>query len=354
LAEGLAVLARDAASSSLLDYAPVDGAEAHRRAVAEWIRRTTQLAELDWQRLILCNGAQHAMHLAVSTLCSPGDVVLCEASTFPGMKAIAALAGIALAGVALDREGIEPEALDRRAAATGARILYVTPTLQNPTARTMGMARRQAIVEIARKRDLFIVEDDVYATYAAAMSDVLPLASLAPERSFYLGSASKSVAPGLRAGWLLPPSGSDWRERIVARLRASALALPAFGHALFARWVAEGEADAIIDVVRAEMRLRLDAARRVLGGVLEAASAPCALHVFAPLAPLEAERCFARAMEGGVVLTPPSAVMVDQGSASGLRICLGAAHDMGALTEALRVLADVFAGRSSPFEQAVL
>ncbi len=354
LTEGLIKIARNAGTGDFLDYSSVEGAEAHRRAAAQWITRTSSLGEVDWRRLILCNGAQHAMDLAFSALCSTGDSILCEAATFPGMRAIARLSGLRLHAVRMDAEGLEPDALDEAAGSTRARILYATPTLQNPTARVMGAARRRAVVEVARKRDLLIVEDDVYSAYAVERQDMPALASLVPERTFYVSSASKSIAPGLRVGWLLPPSAGDWRDRILARLRGAALALPAFGHALFARWVGDGTADEIIEAVRADMCLRLDAAREMLGARIEAPAVRSSLHVWVPLAPLEAERCVARAMEARIALTPPSAVALDPNAISGIRICLGGAPDINALGGALRVLAQALSGQSSPLEQAAV
>jgi DNA-binding transcriptional MocR family regulator len=295
------------------------------------------------------------MHLAFSTACSRGDTILCEAAIFPGTKAIAGSAGFRLKGVALDREGLEPEALDRAARETAARVLYVTPTLQNPTARIMSAKRRRAVVEIARKRDLLIVEDDVYASYATAVPDIPPLASLAPERSFYLSSASKSIAPGLRAGWLLPPPTGGWRDRILANARALGLALPGFGHALLSRWIEDGTADQICEAVRCEMRLRLDAACSILGSRLEMPPlGTSSLHVFAALAPIEAERCVARAMEQGIALTPPSTVVVEESMISGLRLCLGGAPDIASLTRALHGLAGALSGEAGRLEQTAV
>jgi DNA-binding transcriptional MocR family regulator len=354
LTDGLIALAGEARAGGFLDYAPVEGAEAYRRAAASWISRTASFGEVDWRRLILCNGAQHALDLIFSSACSPGDLVLCEAAIYPGMKAIAAQRGLRLRGISLDAEGLEPAALERAATRKGARLLYTTPTLQNPTARIMGEARRRAIVELAREHDLLIVEDDICASYANATQAVFPLAAMAPERSFYVSSASKAIAPGLRAGWLLPPRDGEWRERILARLRTSALALPAFGHALMARWIEDGTADRIGAAIREEMRQRLDAARRILGDRIEAPSVAAALHVWAPLAPVEAERCVARAMEKGIALTPPSAIIVDTGATSGLRICLGGAPDIATLESALRILARALSGESGRLEQSAL
>jgi len=293
------------------------------------------------------------MQLAFSVLCKRGDKVLVEAATFPGMKAIASLAGLRLHGVALDAEGLEPGALDRAARETGARILYAMPSLQNPTARSMSEGRRRSIVDLAREHDLIIVEDDVYAPYARK-AGIPPLASLAPERCFHLGSASKAIAPGLRAGWLLPPGGDAWRMPILMRLRASSLALPGFGHALLTRWIEDGTVERILDGVRAEIATRIDVARRILGGRIEWPAITETPHLWAPLPPVEAERCVARAIELGIALTPPAAVLVDAGAISGLRICLGGAPDTATLERALRALSDALGSALTPLEQTAL
>ena len=136
--------------------------------------------------------------------------MIVEAATFTGIKALAAHMNYRLVAAGMDAEGLTPEALDE-AARSGARVAYLLP-VQNPTARIMGLERRRAIVEVARKRDLMIVEDDLYGAYASELG-LPPLAALAPEQVFYVSGLSKSLAPGLRVGHCVPPTGDDWRER---------------------------------------------------------------------------------------------------------------------------------------------
>jgi DNA-binding transcriptional MocR family regulator len=177
-----------------LAYAPSAGLESQRRAGAAWLKRSAGLHGADWRRTLCCAGAQHALTLALSTLCRPGDTVLCEAATFPGFKALADHVGYRLRGVAMDEEGLLPEALDRAAADSGAKVIFVLPTLQNPTARSMSARRRAEIVAVARARDLTLVEDGIYAIFGNA-DEPPPLAVLAPERTYYVTGVSKSLAP---------------------------------------------------------------------------------------------------------------------------------------------------------------
>jgi DNA-binding transcriptional MocR family regulator len=226
--------------SSMLVYSPSAGEDDHRRAMADWLARTTPLKP-DWRNLAVTAGGQQAVALALGSLASSGDAILTEAGTYYGLRTLAEHAGYRLKGLQLDQEGLVPDALDRAAAATGARVLYITPTLHNPTGRTMSLKRREEIVRVARARDLWIVEDDVYALYAG--KTVTPIAALAPERTLYVSSLSKSLSAGLRVGILLTPGG-EHLERVLRALRATAYSAPALGPAVGAQWIEDGTADA--------------------------------------------------------------------------------------------------------------
>src|SRR5205807_2709465 len=92
-----------------------------------------------------------------------GDLVVAENLTYPGIKAICAQLGLRMAGLPMDQEGILPEALDRLCASENVRVLYTIPTLQNPTGHLMSEDRRETIADIARRRKITILEDDIYS-----------------------------------------------------------------------------------------------------------------------------------------------------------------------------------------------
>jgi DNA-binding transcriptional MocR family regulator len=337
--------------SSLLVYGASAGEDAHRRAAAAWLQRTTTL-DPDWRKLAITAGAQQALALAFEALGAPGDTILTEAGTYYGLRTLAEHVGYRLKGLAMDREGLLPEALDRAAATTGARILYVTPTLHNPTGRTMGRARREEIVRIARERDIWIVEDDVYALYDSPRS-LPPLAALAPERTFYVSSLSKALSAGLRVGILLTPGG-DGLERVLRAMRATLYASPSLGPAIGAIWIEDGAADALAAEVKAEMGRRTRLALRIFGGAAEPPAAPCSLHLWLPMSELDAERAAAQALRAGVELTPPSAPIVDGQGLSGMRICLGGVEDPAELESALRVVANAVGGQDKASARAMV
>jgi DNA-binding transcriptional MocR family regulator len=337
--------------SRLLVYSPSAGEDDHRRAMADWLARTTPL-QPDWRHLAVTAGGQQAVALALGSMASAGDAILTEAGTYYGLRTLAEHAGYRLKGLQLDEEGLVPDALDRAAASTGARVLYVTPTLHNPTGRTMSLDRRKEIARVARARDLWIVEDDVYALYAGPKA-VTPIAALAPERTLYVSSLSKSLSAGLRVGILLTP-GAEPLERVLRALRATAYSAPALGPAIGTLWIEDGSADALAEEVLAEMNRRVRLALDLFGPAAEPPSFASSLHVWLPMAELDAERAAAQALRAGVEVTPPSAPIVDWHGLSGLRVCLGGVEDGADLEQALQIVAEAVGGARDQLTMAMM
>ncbi|MBI1213216.1 MAG: aminotransferase class I/II-fold pyridoxal phosphate-dependent enzyme [Alphaproteobacteria bacterium] len=316
-------------------YAPPSGWPAHRKAGAKFLRDFVGF-EANWERLIVCQGGQHAMALVFSTLCRAGDTVMTEAATFAGMKTLAEQLALRLHGVKMDEQGLMPDALDR-AASAGAKILYTIPTLQNPTGRLMSAKRRAEIAAIARRRDLTIVEDDIYAPFIPDQQRPQPLSSFAAERSYHLSSLSKLIAPGLRCGYMLTPD-ADAFERIVRSVRALSYSPPSFGPLIGTQWIEDGGANEIAASARRTVAERVTIARRILGKAMEGPHAPVAPHIWLPMSDLDAERVAGRALRQGVAVTPPSVPIVDSSEMSGLRLCLGAPGDAAALERGLKIV----------------
>ncbi|QPC92624.1 PLP-dependent aminotransferase family protein [Mesorhizobium sp. INR15] len=349
LADALGRLWRHQDFAATSRYTVAEGLESARKAASRWFHRRLELRDPSPGRLIQTNGGQHALSLLLGTMCRSGDTVLCEAATFHGLKLIAKTENLKLEGVGFDADGLVPDWLDKAAAATGSKVLYTIPTLQNPTAITMSIGRRLEIAEVARRRNLLIIEDDAYRAIAGPDSMPPSLADLAPERTFYIASLSKCMSPGLRLAFVMPPDVS-WRERLLNRVVATGYAPPSQNALVFAQWVEDGIADAILDNILGEMRLRTTMALRALGDTVSRPGAAQTLHIWLPLDPLAAERASGRALRAGVQVTPPDALLVGEG-VSGLRICLGGVADRAVLEHALRIvsqsLGEEVPGRSS-------
>ena len=336
LGTALARLKRRSDLTAHLAYPPPAGLDSHRAAGADWIRRTTTWSDCEPDQVICTGGAQQAIAVALSAACRPGGRVIVESATFSGVISLAAHMNYTLVPAAMDARGVTPEGLDRAVEDSGARVAYLQP-LQNPTGRIMDLERRRSLIATARGRGLLIVEDDLYGAYAQEMA-LPPLAALAPERVFYVNGLSKSLTPGLRVGYLVPPRGEDWRDRCLRALRAIAFGPPGLAGLIAAQWIEDGTADDILAAHRAELT-----ARAAMGlDVLPSAERPAnrsPTHLWLPMSEREAQRVAGQAALSGVHVTPPDASAPPGAREHGLRLCLGAAPNRAVLAQGLMVVA---------------
>jgi 2-aminoadipate transaminase len=251
-----AVLAGDAGEGRL-QYSTTEGDPDLRREVAAIEARRG--VERDPDEVLITTGSQQALGLVAHALLSPGDPVLVEEPSYLAALQVLRLHGAEPVGVACDEGGIDPEALDRAAAATGASVAYLVPTFQNPTGRTLSAERRAAVAEVIRRRGLWLVEDDPYGQLRFRGEPQPPLASLPgmDERTIAISSLSKIVAPGLRIGWLSAPA--ELRARLVVVKQAADLHTSTVDQAAAADWLAGADLDAHLARLRAAYAERHDA-----------------------------------------------------------------------------------------------
>ncbi|WP_236668495.1 MULTISPECIES: aminotransferase-like domain-containing protein [Burkholderia] len=326
------------------------GHAAHRAAAARWLDSRGVPAMAD--HLVVTCGAQHGLLLALGALTRPGDIVLTEELTYYGLKSAAAMMGRSLVGVRMDAEGLLPEALDTACQRSGAKVLFCCPTLHNPTTATMSAARRREIVEVCRRRDLLIVEDDVYGWMP---EEALPcLAILAPERTTYVTGLSKLVGPGLRIGFVVTPP--QHVHALGVALRATTLMASPLNAAMATSVLESGEMTHIVETIREETRARQ---------ALVAASLPASAIVTRPGAFYFGLRTgnhqtgqgFARAAEAaGIGVTPYDLFEATPLTGSTLvRVCHNAAPDRDSLRRALAGLARMLDQpvAAPPFRQGI-
>lgn len=340
--EAMTALRRVPDLADLLAYAPPLGRETDRQAGAEWLKRVSRLDQAHERKTICTIGAQHAMTLLFGALLKRGDTILAENLNYIGLKSLAQHHGYRMHGVAMDGEGLCPDALEKAVRETGARLLYTVPTLHNPTARIMSMGRRHAIADVARRLDLIIIEDDIYAHFARSL-DLGPIANFAPERTYLITGLSKAVAPGLRAGYLALPDES-LVDPLTKISRATIFAPSGIPFALASLMVNNGMSEAIIAEVHAEICARTTIARNVLGNACETPATPASLHLWLPMGELDAEKIAGRAHRAGVSLLPPGVSAIGDGAETGLRISLGAVASQAELIEALARLRTALEG----------
>lgn len=260
-----------AAIESALTYQPEQGSPLQREQLCQWL--SAQRLMLLPEEVILTEGGQHADFLALQALIKPGEAVASAALTYPGMIAAARQLGLKHIPVPMDREGIRPDALERLCQQQRIRLLYLMPEYNNPTGLSMSQKRREAIVEVARRHDMLLLEDGVQ--FVTPDLRGTPLFELAPERALYIFSASKLLAGGLRFGALRAPANLMPQLRVA--LRAQCWSSPGLMGAVTCQWLAEGHADPLLHWHWDEVRARQKLLHEVLGQY-NLSSHPCGFH----------------------------------------------------------------------------
>lgn len=310
-----------------LDYPAPGDTRLHREAATAWLKRRGLKAEAE--HLLICAGAQHAMDTALSLLDEHRDLA-CESLVYPGLKALARQNRRRLHPMGMDREGVLPSALEA-AAKAGLRVAVLSPTLNNPTTATMSLGRRERLVAIARKHDLLLVEEDVYGLLPEDAPP--PLAALAPERVLYVTGLSKTVAAGLRLGYLLLPPPLRTRARD-AEHHTTWYVSP-MSMALGTAWIEDGTAWRRLLTQRKELAARHRLCAQGLRSLAWRGEAHCP-HIWLPAPPGGQERFRRRALEAGVVVVSSDVFAATRAvQEPGIRVSIGAAPDRATLAQGL-------------------
>ncbi|MGI9184350.1 MAG: PLP-dependent aminotransferase family protein [Solirubrobacteraceae bacterium] len=241
---------------SALGYSDPRGLRELRDAVAAYLGRVRGVVCRPHQ-VIICQGAVQALGLIVRATAS-GDAplrVAIEDPYLPEHRAVLDHAGAEVVPVPVDELGVHDEAV----AAARAAVALVTPAHQFPTGVVLAAGRRAALAAWATRSDALIVEDDYDAEYRYDRQPVAALQGLAPERVAYLGSASKTLAPGLRLAWLVVPQ--ERLEAVAAAKRYADAGSPAIAQAALATLMRTGAYERHVRAARRSQRTRRDALR---------------------------------------------------------------------------------------------
>jgi 2-aminoadipate transaminase len=246
-----------------LQYSTTEGEPTLRAGLAT--RISTQGLPTTPDDLLITTGSQQALSLLSTALLDPGDTVLVESPCYLAALQVFGLAGARVVAVPGDDDGVDPAALEELIRRERPKLLYLVPTFQNPTGRTMPTARRAAVASAAARHGLWIVEDDPYGELRYEGERVPWIATHpgAEDRTVLLGSFSKVMAPGLRLGWLRAPA-ELLRACAVAK-QAADLHTPTLNQLAAARYL--DVLDAHVAKVRAVYGERRDA---MLAGLPEA------------------------------------------------------------------------------------
>ncbi|WP_110630933.1 PLP-dependent aminotransferase family protein [Salinicola salarius] len=336
LGRAMQAIQRDPASlRAAIDYQPEQGQAGQREIFADWFTRSGRPVSAD--ELLIDQGGMHGIYLSLSALLTPGERLAAERLTYPGL--ISALQQLSLKSVAIphDEEGIDIGALARAFDQQPFRALYVMPDCHNPTTARLGESRRHALAELARERQFWLIEDEVYQH--PHIEPATPLYQLAPERTVTLFSVAKLLGGGLRVGALRAPKALH--GRLTAALRAQSWMPPPLMTSLVCHWIASGDAAALLAWQREELAWRFDHAMQKLerfkphgqrGGFYLWLPLPGELRTSHVVEQLKARRVTVSSAESfclGNVAAPQA-----------IRICISAAESREALDRALNIIAE--------------
>ena len=317
----------------------VGGSGQDRHGGAQWLAGRLG-RDLDVERVTVTNGTQSALLLLLPAIVGQGGVLAAESLTYVVLRTLAARVGIKMVGVELDEEGIVPEHFEQVCRSHRPRALYCNPTVHNPTAAVMSERRRLEVIEVARRHNVTLIEDDVLG--AVHPEAPAPLSVLAPEITWYIMSLSKCYAMGLRLAYLVSPSAAATRELVEPVQRLSWWFPNSLGVEIATQWALSGSGRRVAAALRGET----DARQRIAAELMDMThirTAPGALHLWVKLPVRCSPMAFAdAAKERGVLVRPADLFAIDAvGKRDAVRVSLTAPASREELRAGLSIVAEL-------------
>lgn len=252
-----------------MQYGSGQGEATLREQICEVMRLEGIAAHPD--DVVVTVGSQQALDLVTRIFCDPGDVVLAEAPSYVGALGTFRAYQAEVVHVAMDDDGLVPDNLRAalaavRASGRRAKFLYTIPNHHNPAGVTLSLQRREEILAIAAEADLLVLEDNPYGLLGFDEAPLPALRSMVEEGVIYLGSFSKTFAPGFRVGWVLAPHAV--REKLVLAQESATLCPPAFSQMAVSAYLAGHDWQSQIKDFREMYRERRDAMLSALADLM--------------------------------------------------------------------------------------
>ena len=323
-------------NKSFIGFPPEFGSIQNRKAGADWISHLGITA--DENEVLLTAGGQEAFHLLLTTLIKPGDPILVEEFTHISFKDLGNILNLKMIGIPMDDQGIIPNALQDIAKQSKARVLFVTPTCNSPTTATMSLKRREQIIDIALKNNLFIIENGVFSNF---VTDPPPtITALCPDHTAYVASLSFCASPEIRVGYLKTSTKN------ISRLKAAKRAL-AVSHSMIAaeiatHWIRSGILQDLLKWQLKEIRSRAKIADEILSGQ-DFQYFPCGMFIWMYLPEPWRVIDFAKAAnKRNIMIMESERFVVGRGVAPhAVRISLTSAQTRKLFIEGLKLIVDL-------------
>jgi 2-aminoadipate transaminase len=343
-------------SAAALQYGPTEGFAETKECIRELMR--AERMDPDPSDIVVTTGGQQAIDLVAKTFVDPGDVVIAEAPTYPGAVPVFCSYEARTLQVEVDEQGMRIDALEQlldQLAKSGerAKFVYTVPSFQNPAGVTMSPERRRRLVEVARERELLIVEDNPYGLLRYEGEPNETLYSLdGGDYVIYLGTFSKILSPGIRLGWLCAPPPVV--EKVVLGKQAADLCTSTLTQYFVREYFAEGRwrnyIDDLCDVYRERRDAMLDALDRHFPAGATWSRPEGGLFCWATLPDyIDTTDLLAKALRENVAFVPGAAAYTDGRGGSSMRLNFSASQPKE-IQEGIRRIGAVIAEQVDLYE----
>jgi 2-aminoadipate transaminase len=304
----------DKYGSNAFQYDPTEGFGPLREVLVDYLKQKG--IESSREKILVASGSQGVLDAIGKVLISKGDKVAVEAPTYLG--ALQAFTPYEPDYVRLntDDDGLIPESLDKVLDRGGIKFIYLVPTFQNPTGRTIPVERRQKIAAIIKKHDALVVEDDPYGSLRYRGTDIPTIKSFAPDHVVYISTLSKVFAPGLRIGFCAAPELI--RKWLVIVKQGTDLHSSTFNQALAAEYISGGflakHLPNIIKLYRPKQEAMLSALDRYMPDDFKWSRPEGGMFIWAEGPPgVDMEKLYWKAVEKKVAFVPGKYFYTDPG-----------------------------------------
>jgi 2-aminoadipate transaminase len=341
-------IAQESAAEAL-QYGPTEGFEETKDCILEVMGAEGMLPDPD--DIIVTTGGQQAIDLVCKTLVDPGDVVICEAPTYPGAVPVFCSYQADVVQVECDGEGMRIDELERllgrlRGEGRRPKFIYSVPSFQNPAGVTMSIARRQRLVELARQDEILVVEDNPYGLLRYGGEPLPPLYQLdGGDFVIYIGTFSKILSPGIRLGWAVAPP--PVMEKIVLGKQAADLCSSTLTQYFVREYFSEGRWQQYIGELVGIYRERRDAMLAALREHFPAEASwtepEGGLFIWATLPEyIDTGDLLAKALRADVAFVPGQAAYIDERGRNSMRLNFSGV-DAAEIREGIRRIGQVIA-----------
>lgn len=313
-------------------------------------RRLSRHLPTDASRIRITSGSQEGLFVAAQALLEPGDVVLVESPTYLAAVQAFAVHGARMVGVETDDGGVLPDALERAIRTHHPKAVYLIPTFQNPTGRTMDVERRRAVAEVLERTGTPLIEDDPYGELRFTGDPHPPIASFGAmsAQTLLMNSMSKLMSPGVRIGWIR--AEGPILDTLAVAKAAISMQSSVVDQLTVARYLETEDLDAHVARVSAVYRERRDAMAAAIAPVL-----PAGAHVTHPDGGMflwaslgaghDAQAMLTDAVEAGAAYLPGWSFFAEDPDRSSMRLSF-VTHSPAVIAEGIARLGEVIAAHA--------